>query len=857
MAAIEAPKRGKSAGGERFSRSPMAASVPAPGKILPPQLKKSCVRRRLHDWLDAARRHPVIWISAPAGAGKTTLASDYLRARRLPALWYQVDAGDGDIASFFYYMGLAAKCAAPRQRKPMPLLTPEYLGGLPTFTRNFFRELARRLNKPCALVFDNLHEVDANAPLYEALCAGVSELPSHLRSILISRSQPPAAFARLQVSGQLAQLDWDALRLRLDESVQFTRFRGENDATLPVAKAARLHDQCEGWMAGLILLLEGAGAATSPQGAFDPSTAQVMFDYFAAEVFARCAQPVKELLLQTALLPGFSASMAGDLSGNPRAAAVLDDLVRRHYFTERRAERGAHYQYHPLFRAFLLARARELWEPAEFARRSHKAAGLLERAGRPEEALALFLDAGDWNAATRLLLQHAPGIVAQGRLLTFVAAIRRLPAEARESEPWLMYWLGVCCLPTDAGAALAQFEAAFARFERNAGGAFLAWAGAADAIAFQMSDYGQLGRWLDRLDRLTQAYPEFPSVEIEARVSSAAIIACLWHRPAHPSFTRWLQRATNLLRSCNDPAACARIAFNWLFFGFWYCEDGAQLSEMLEYAVSLSQRLADAPFEQHLIAHAEASVSAVTHDTQRTLRAMERVWDISARTGIHLMDVLATGMGAWVCFCAGNLTRGDELLQRMKELLERFGTKLDRIFYWQLRSWRAAESGDFPAAERHIALSLQLNEELRPIPGITVANLIAAHYHVEMGKLDLARSELARADELLRDTPMGNLWYMRSMAGAQLAFAEGKEVEGCELLGRALRSSRRMGFTNGMSFMGASLGRLCALALERGIEPDVAREFIRKFQLPPPDTAVAEWPWPIKIYTLGRFGVFP
>ena len=111
MAAIKTLKRGEGAGGERFSKSPRAGSVLAPGKIIPPQLKKSCVRKRLHDWLDAARG-PAVWISAPAGAGKTTLASDYLRARRFPALWYQVDAGDGDIASFFYYMGLTYRAAS-------------------------------------------------------------------------------------------------------------------------------------------------------------------------------------------------------------------------------------------------------------------------------------------------------------------------------------------------------------------------------------------------------------------------------------------------------------------------------------------------------------------------------------------------------------------------------------------------------------------------------------------------------------------------------------------------------------------------------------------------------------------------
>ncbi|MBI4714693.1 MAG: AAA family ATPase, partial [Nitrospirae bacterium] len=332
--------------------------------------------------LDHGRKHPLTWVAGPPGAGKTTLLASYLSARKLPALWVQIDSGDADPAAFFHYLGLAVARAAPRFRRPMPKLTPEYLAGVPTFTRNFFRELARRLNKPCVLVFDNLQEVDPSAPLYEILREGLTELPPPLRSILISRNKPPPAFARMHVSGRLAQLDWDALRLRRVESAQFARFLGRGAAALPTATSAHLHEQCEGWIAGLILLIEGAQTATSARHAFDSATAQNLFDYFAAEVFARRHPAVKEFLMQTALFPGFTAAMAERMSGNPRAAAWLDDLVRSHHFTERRGEPDAGYQYHPLFRAFLLARAREAWGPAELAGRSHRAATLLEEAGR-------------------------------------------------------------------------------------------------------------------------------------------------------------------------------------------------------------------------------------------------------------------------------------------------------------------------------------------------------------------------------------------------------------------------------------------------------------------------------------------
>ncbi|RPI76590.1 MAG: hypothetical protein EHM45_12500 [Desulfobacteraceae bacterium] len=114
---------------------------------------------RLFMQIEKARARPVIWISAPAGSGKTTLVSSYLESHRLPSLWYQFDQGDADPATFFYYLGLAAKKAAPRKRQPLPLLTSEYSLGLPAFTARFFENLYSRLKHPAIMVFDDYHEM--------------------------------------------------------------------------------------------------------------------------------------------------------------------------------------------------------------------------------------------------------------------------------------------------------------------------------------------------------------------------------------------------------------------------------------------------------------------------------------------------------------------------------------------------------------------------------------------------------------------------------------------------------------------------------------------------------------------------
>src|SRR5215813_7240534 len=173
-------------------------------KTTRPSSAAAVPRPRLFRWLDRAAKWPITWVLGPPGAGKTILIASYLVARHITNLWYQVDDGDNDIASFFYFLSLAA----PRRRQTLPLLTPEYRQGLSTFTRRFFRELYGRLKVPFALVFDNYQEVPVESPLHEVMREALAELPKEGRAVFISRSEPGPAFARLQVQRAMQILDW-------------------------------------------------------------------------------------------------------------------------------------------------------------------------------------------------------------------------------------------------------------------------------------------------------------------------------------------------------------------------------------------------------------------------------------------------------------------------------------------------------------------------------------------------------------------------------------------------------------------------------------------------------------------------
>ena len=189
-------------------------NAPKIAKVTHPTLTGVLPRKRLFNLLDRMRKRPVIWVSGPPGCGKTTLVSSYLDARELPCLWYQVDAGDADPATFFYYLGLAAKRAAPQKRMPLPLLTREYLQGISTFTLRYFENLYSRLNPPTPpfkkggkggfiLVFDNYQEVPEGSPFHEVILNGLSRLPEGLNAILVSRRDPPPLLIRMRANERM------------------------------------------------------------------------------------------------------------------------------------------------------------------------------------------------------------------------------------------------------------------------------------------------------------------------------------------------------------------------------------------------------------------------------------------------------------------------------------------------------------------------------------------------------------------------------------------------------------------------------------------------------------------------------
>jgi LuxR family maltose regulon positive regulatory protein len=520
-------------------------------KTTRPTLSGTVARPRLFRRLDRARQRPVTWVWGPPGAGKTTLVATYLAARRHRAIWYQVDGGDGDVATFFYYLGRAA----PRRTRSLPLLMPEYRHGLNVFARRYFRELYGRLKVPFTVVFDNYQEAPPDSALHEVVGVALAEIPAGGRVIVVSRSEPPPALARHRAQRMIALLEWPDLRFTPTEAIALVQKLAPGRWSRQTIRS--VYESVDGWVAGLVLRLEqGRGEAHALSGSRPPSS-EVLFDYFAGEIFKNADPETQAVLLQTAFLPRVTASMAEALTGRPGAGDILAALHKQNYFTNKQTADGeVTYEYHPLFREFLLSRALRVYAPEARAKIRRTAAGLLEATGRVEAAAGLLRDAEDWDGLVQLIHRHAQTLLAQGRSQTLEAWLDCVPPAIVGEQPWLLFWRGIGWLGWRHADSQRSLEQAFAAFRHRGDtlGMFLAWAGVIFAYVSE-GDVIPIDRWTTLLEDVMQDAPAFPSKGVETRVACAMLIAIVEGIPTWRS-GRWLPPTGSSI-SCSK-ATCRR-----------------------------------------------------------------------------------------------------------------------------------------------------------------------------------------------------------------------------------------------------------------------------------------------------------
>ncbi|MDH5378626.1 MAG: hypothetical protein OEX00_09905, partial [Gammaproteobacteria bacterium] len=540
------------------------------------------------------------------------------------------------------------------------------------------------------------------------------------------------------------------------------------------------------------------------------------------------------------------------------AAEILEELATRNYFTVQHADS---FEYHPLFRDFLLNRLSTQIEPDKLSNLQQKAAQLLFDYGMIEDAIEVLLVAGAWQTLIPMLLQQAATLTNQGRAQALQRWIGAIPIKAREQEPWLYYWLGISNIASNTAEARTNLQRAHVSFTscQDRSGMLLAWAGIVETLILEFDDLSRLETWISWLDEDLRQRPEFPTPAIELRVVASMTVAKLFCREDDAEIQPWIEKAEASLELIPDLSARCRLTTYLALHATWKGDIG-RLAMLTDWIKQWSEILSandregiDVQYALYCRTLYEWAAGIDRFGCDAGTLALSHV----ARSGIHVLEhhLLARCLTAYLCL--GNLVNARKLLHQLHTLTVH-GNARPRMHVFQyhnLPGWISLLEGHYQQALYEAQESLEISQT----KGATVfhrasSHLVAGHALALTQHMAEAQVHVEQAMSLAKTFGSTLMEYSALLLQA---YVKGEGEDNSSYLQSAFALGRQYTYLNTLVWVPELMAELCCRALANNIETDYVRTFITTRHIEPaqPPLHLENWPWPLRIYTLGRFSI--
>lgn len=820
-------------------------------KLTPPETGSLVVRQRLFDALDRISPCPLIWICAPAGSGKTSLAAGYARHRGQPLIWYELDETDNDPAAFFGRLFEAAKPLLEGHSDSMPTLETEDQENLAGFTALFLERLVERLPASFLLVLDNCHCIEDNWFNQADFLKYMSRLPAEVTTIITSRSLPPKSSIRLRLEQRMHVLVWHDLRFSKAEAKALLGPEAFPDDVFDL-----LLKKTGGWAAGLALL--GASLQRGGQVAEVTPwlTLHEVFGYCDVEVFRKVKPALQDFLLKSSFLPVMTAELAGEITGCKQAEEVLRGLFQDNLLIERRDLPDPEYAYHPLFILFLQSKVKSAYTPGELEDLRRRAAMLLESSGRIDQAASVLASMDDPGPLEEFILRHAESLIVQVHHVALERWIARLPAGSLHRQPWLAYWQAACRQVDDPQGSRALYRQAFEAFRRlgDEKGLLLSWCGAVDTFIHAWSDFLGLEEWIALMQALTDQGLIIPCTDLGVRTRLTMSGAVAFLRPEQGEVvSQWLGPALEQIGRHHWGAAHHLACFHAAHQAMWMGD-----LQRLQVVAEIAQRSMD-PAESPVLHQLNGicqdalvqSLCLARPDLAR--QVVDKGLELACRHNQTLWNFILLGMGVFAGLTAGDPASARGYLARMERCMPR-SRLFARAHYHHMAASYHMYCENHVQAGQEACKALELAGQSGAVFARPYFALALAQTCHELGEHDECMRNMEIVDGFVAGSTM--LQTMSLVCRAYFALGRDGQDQGLAFLRKAFSLGRKQGYVNMLYWWRPKvMARLCVAALENGIEEEYARHLIRHRKLFPetPPVEITRWPWMFRIRTMGRF----
>jgi LuxR family maltose regulon positive regulatory protein len=366
-------------------------------------------RARLLNQLENASNLPLSLLSAPAGYGKSTLASQWAATTQCPCGWLTLDEEHNDLHLLLHYLIISVKNSCPGKTfhietllEADPLPCPEELA---SYLLNDLHRLPRRM----ILILDDYHRI-AEQPVHLFFTSLLTHASPNLHLAFMTRKDPPFPVATMRAKGLLTEIRAQDLRFTVGEITTF--LDGMLERPLDDRTARLLEQKTEGWAAGIRLAglyLKGQNNLAELVAGLD-GNARYIADYLFSEIVNRLDPEVLSRLMELSMLDRFCVSLGDHIHQGDDSLSntkqCIEHLLQSNTFITPLDNEDIWFRFHHLFQDLLKGLLQKQWSSDSIVALHNKAASWFAANGLIEEAIKHLLRAGNTVDAVQLIIDN-------------------------------------------------------------------------------------------------------------------------------------------------------------------------------------------------------------------------------------------------------------------------------------------------------------------------------------------------------------------------------------------------------------------------------------------------------------------
>lgn len=371
------------------------------------------LRERLLEALMADRDQTVVFLSGPAGAGKSTIVRQWESVDPRPRRTMALTPALAEPSTFARALVKALESLGSPARKTRALASSAD-PGFSTLLPAALTTLAGNRGAPYVLVIDDLHLL-THAACDELLAALAAGVPEGSQVAFLSREPAPIWLAPVRAQGRLREFGPSDLAFTVVEAIDMFAKMGLHVADHEVAKAT---EHAEGWAVALYLdalAVRDKGASSRMTPVPIPlGSDRAILDYLRWQVLEPLDEETRLFLMRTSILEELRPALCDRLLERTDSARVLARLCDSNRLIVELDSREHRYRYHHLLAEALYAQLTTS-EPDTVGVLHGRASEWFNEVGDLDSAIRHAKAAGDMARVGELVWSAIGGCIGSGR----------------------------------------------------------------------------------------------------------------------------------------------------------------------------------------------------------------------------------------------------------------------------------------------------------------------------------------------------------------------------------------------------------------------------------------------------------